>query len=270
MNRNLLRFGTVLVAAASFLASFARAGFISPAPLNILLTVDPAQGRGVVTPPPPARLNLVASDPVRFQLGRAARAEWRHNNTVLGTTTDGQWKIDFMPATGAGAYHAVLLDEISTVTGQPTVTDAVVVSVIPSNPFVALATRVQLAGAGEVAIAGFVIAAEPNHIVSPGKLVLIRAVGPSLGHYGVLDPLPKPVLRIYGSDGKEYVEPPRIATTPALEEIVERVGAFVTVPGAADAWAVHWMPAGAYTAQVRSGDGQPGTTLIEVYAVPMP
>lgn len=258
-----------MVAAASLVLNSAHAGFPTPTPLNVLLTIDPAQGRGTVYTPP-AKLTAVANDPIRFHLGRATRAEWRRENVVLGTSTDGQWRIDGLPATGSGAYYAVLLDEISTVTGQPTVTDAVLVRMIPPNPFVALATRVQLAGAGEVAIAGFVIAAEPTDVASSGKLVLIRAVGPTLGQYGVSDPLPKPVLTIYGADGKEYVELPHILATPSLAEITQRVGAFATPTDSADAWAVRWMPAGAYTAHVRSGDGNPGTTLIEVYAVPAP
>ena len=92
--------------------------------------------------------------------------------------------------------------------------------------------------------------------------VVVRALGPSLGSFGVSDPLSDPILTIYDSKGA------MIATNDnwhdgnnALD--VERNG--LAPPNALDSAIVLRLPPGAYTAVVRGANGATGNALVEVY-----
>jgi hypothetical protein len=104
-------------------------------------------------------------------------------------------------------------------------------------------------------------------------MALIRAVGPTLAAFGIRDALQHPVLSIY--QGERLVATKRgwtggtSAESRELLEAFDRVGAFRFVDGSSDdsAFLVELVP-GPYTVQVKSGDGTPGVTLVEVYDLP--
>ncbi len=116
-------------------------------------------------------------------------------------------------------------------------------------------------------ISGFVISGAREHSV------MVRAIGPALSAFGVNDAIAQPMLSVYkgdeviasnsswaGGDGNGAA---------AMTEAFDRVGAFRLVDeGSADAALVLSVGAGAYTVQVRSGDGTPGAALLEVYELP--
>jgi len=120
-------------------------------------------------------------------------------------------------------------------------------------------------GRGEL-IAGFVLEGEIP------RRVLVRAVGPGLGPYGVVDPMPDPRITLFsgdeilaanddwsiGQDGEEIVS------------LGDRVGAFSFVPGSADAALTRYLDSGQYTVRAESADGSAGIVLIEIYVVPDP
>jgi hypothetical protein len=92
--------------------------------------------------------------------------------------------------------------------------------------------------------------------------VIVRAIGPSLGSFGVSQPLSDPVLTIYDSNGSA------IATSDNWQNdnnaiLVERNR--LAPPNALDSAIVLRLPAGAYTAVVRGANGATGNALVEVY-----
>jgi arylsulfate sulfotransferase len=92
--------------------------------------------------------------------------------------------------------------------------------------------------------------------------VVVRALGPSLGSFGVSQPLSDPVLTIYDANGSA------IATDNNWQDdnnaiLIQRNG--LAPPNALDSALVLNLPAGAYTAVVRGANGATGNALVEVY-----
>jgi hypothetical protein len=92
--------------------------------------------------------------------------------------------------------------------------------------------------------------------------VIVRALGPSLGSYGVSQPLSDPILTIYDSHGSP------IASNDNWQNdnnsiLVQRNN--LAPPNALDSAIVLRLPPGAYTAVVRGANGATGNALVEVY-----
>ena len=92
--------------------------------------------------------------------------------------------------------------------------------------------------------------------------VVVRALGPSLGSFGVSQPLSDPMLTIYDSKGSV------IATNDNWQDdnyanLVQQNG--LAPPNALDSAIVLHLPAGSYTAIVRGANGATGNALVEVY-----
>jgi hypothetical protein len=110
--------------------------------------------------------------------------------------------------------------------------------------------------------AGFVIDGDQP------KTVLIRAIGPSLGAFGVADPLPDPKLDVFRGDQRriadndDWGDPSRVAT---LRSAFTTVGAFDLPTSSRDAAVLVTLAPGAYTARVSLGSGPGGTVLFEAY-----
>jgi uncharacterized delta-60 repeat protein len=121
-------------------------------------------------------------------------------------------------------------------------------------------------GTGEnVAIGGFTLS-------GTGKVrLLVRAVGPTLGTFGVSGVLANPVLTVFDSQGHVLAtnddwgtqsNPDQVSTVSAS------VGAFALPAGSHDAALLIELPAGSYTAQVGGSDGGTGVALLEIYEAP--
>lgn len=124
-----------------------------------------------------------------------------------------------------------------------------------------LSTRGE-AGVGENAlIAGFVLAGtEPRR-------VLIRAIGPGLAAFGVVDAVPDPILTLFrsGTEVARNDDWEISRSGAAVGATAERVGAFPLTRGSLDAALLLTLAPGAYTAVVSSLDGRTGRVLVEVY-----
>jgi len=136
---------------------------------------------------------------------------------------------------------------------------------IAAGRLVNLSTR-GLVNTGEgLLIAGFVIqGTEP-------KLVLVRAVGPTLADYQVQGSLPDPRLVLFRTgenvplasiDDWGHARNPRIASDAAI-----LAGAFELPVGSADASFLLQLPPGGYTAHVTGVGAATGVALVEVYEV---
>ena len=127
-----------------------------------------------------------------------------------------------------------------------------------------VSTRAHLATAKSDVIAGFVIE-------DCAHLMLIRVVGPSLGHWGVTDPTPDPTLALT-RDGQtiDFNDNWSTATdAEALRRAAASVGAFPLDEGSRDAARLVRLAPGAYTVVAGLAGPHPvaGTILIEVYSV---
>jgi arylsulfate sulfotransferase len=112
-------------------------------------------------------------------------------------------------------------------------------------------------GTGDnVLISGFIVGEVES------ATVVVRALGPSLGRFGVSNPLSDPVLTIYDSKGSA------IATNDNWHDgnnatDIQRKG--LAPPNALDSAIMLHLPAGKYTAVVRGTNGATGNALVEVY-----
>jgi hypothetical protein len=98
------------------------------------------------------------------------------------------------------------------------------------------------------------------------ETVLIRAVGPSLGSFGVSNPLSDPTLTVFDSSGSVIAGP--VSNWNASDAAtMSGVGAFALTSGSHDAATVMTLNPGTYTVQVKSAGGNSGVALLESYEV---
>lgn len=114
-------------------------------------------------------------------------------------------------------------------------------------------------GGGEAVVTGFTIGPGPN------KTVLIRAVGPTLGAFGVGGTLADPKLVLYNSAGAKVAENDDFIASDAAT--FGAVGAFQLTPGGKDAALAATLAPGGYTAEVSGAGAVKGVALVEVYEV---
>ena len=130
-----------------------------------------------------------------------------------------------------------------------------------------ISTLARVSSPTDAIVSGFVISGSTN------RSVLVRAVGPTLSAFGVNDALKSPMLSVHQGDrviatNNAWAGPTRAATQDVTDAF-DRVGAFRFVDeGSKDAALVVSLAPGAYTVQVKSGDGTPGAALLEVYDLP--
>lgn len=130
-----------------------------------------------------------------------------------------------------------------------------------------ISTLARVNSSTDAMVTGFVISG------SASRRVLVRAVGPTLTAFGVNDALRNPVLSVHQNSqlvatNAAWAGATRAATDELLE-VFDRAGAFRFVDEASrDAALVLNLSPGAYSTQVHSGDGAPGSALLEVYDLP--
>jgi len=114
-------------------------------------------------------------------------------------------------------------------------------------------------------IAGFVING------SAARRVLIRAVGPALGAFGVPGTIAEPQLELYTSRGLLQASAGAWGLQTNADEIrsaAQVVNAFKLADGSKDSAMVVTLLPGAWTVQAGGPDGSTGVALIEVYVLP--
>lgn len=132
-----------------------------------------------------------------------------------------------------------------------------------------IATRGFVGTGGNVLISGFVISSEGS------KRVLIRAIGPALGAFGVNGALADPQLTVYGRATGATADSALLANNDwsdaagAAEAgaVAASVGAFALSAGSKDAALVATLPPGSYTVQASGVGGTTGVALVEIYVV---
>lgn len=128
-----------------------------------------------------------------------------------------------------------------------------------------LSTRARVGTGEQRLLAGFVLAGEG---ASP---YLIRGIGPGLEPFDVPDVLPDPRLVLLRGGTEPIASNDDWSTSPdraALLADTAKAGAFPLADPSADAALRAELPPGLYTALVEGATEQPGTGLVELYAVP--
>jgi WD40 repeat protein len=125
--------------------------------------------------------------------------------------------------------------------------------------FTGLSARNRVGTGANILIAGFSLSGEGM------RNLLIRAVGPALGGFGVPGVLADPKLEIYQGSTKIGENDNWSAM---LSNAFSSVGAFQLTPGSKDAAITISLPANAYTVQVSGADGGVGEALVEIYELP--
>ena len=125
--------------------------------------------------------------------------------------------------------------------------------------FTGLSARNRVGTGANILIAGFSLSGEGM------RNLLIRAVGPALGGFGVPGVLADPKLEIYQGSTKIGENDNWSAM---LSNAFSSVGAFQLTPGSKDAAITISLPANGYTVQVSGADGGVGEALVEIYELP--
>lgn len=216
-----------------------------------------------VTVPVGEKLRIVAPD-----MGAGVNYIWTKNGrAILGAADTFVLTLNYVVSDDAGAYAC----SFSTPTTLPRPSQILILGVGPTDRLLNLSTRGVVGAAPDAGLTtGFSVAAGTG-----GKKLILRAIGPSLAGFGVANPLSRPVLRIYDSAGKLYENSYGYAAVVGsltyetdLAESLLKVGAFPLPGGTLDVTEMKPFLPGAYTATVTSGDGTPGTVLLEIYEVP--
>ncbi len=111
------------------------------------------------------------------------------------------------------------------------------------------------------------------YISEGGRVLLVRAVGPSLTSFGVAEVLARPQLEAFDSAGRSVAKAvPWSATSPSdqgqLRTAAIEVGAFALREGSDDQVLLLFLTPGAYSFVVTGEDGSSGAILLEAYEVP--
>lgn len=125
-------------------------------------------------------------------------------------------------------------------------------------------TRAYVGTGANILIPGFVIGG------SGSLRLLIRAVGPSLGQFGVPDVLADPTLTLFSGQSAIASNDSWSAGANAVEiaTAASTVGAFALPSGSRDAALLMTLAPGSYTAQIRGVADTTGTALVELYVLP--
>ncbi len=119
-----------------------------------------------------------------------------------------------------------------------------------------IATRAAVGGAAGSPIPGFVLSG------SATKPIIVRAVGPTLGGFGVTGVLADPRLSLVSGSATTATNDNWNAADGAL---MTAAGGFALTAGSKDAALVASLGAGSYSAPVVASDGGSGIALVEVY-----
>jgi hypothetical protein len=125
-----------------------------------------------------------------------------------------------------------------------------------ASHFANISTRMDVGTGNNVMIAGFIVSG------SQSKTVIVRALGPTLGSYGVANVLSDPMLELHDSSGTT------IATNDDWQtgSQVSQISSSGYAPNNSNEPAlIATLAAGAYTAIVRGYNNSTGVALVEVY-----
>jgi hypothetical protein len=172
----------------------------------------------------------------------------QHVDAIMNSVTSDRETLSADDVAGAQSMYAA---PGPTPTPTPTPTPS------PSGShFANISTRLDVGTGNNVMIAGFIVSG------SQSKTIIVRALGPTLGSYGVANALNDPMLELHDSSGAT------IATNDDWQtgSQTSQISSSGYAPSNSNEPAlIATLPAGAYTAIVRGYNNSTGVALVEVY-----
>ncbi len=128
----------------------------------------------------------------------------------------------------------------------------------PGASVLNISTRSDVQTGDNVLIGGLIVAGTGS------QQVLVRAIGPSLGSFGVADPLADPTLTLFDAQGAQIDFNDNWQDNPDQAEIA---ASMLAPNDAAESAVLPTLAPGGYTAIVRGAGDITGTGLVEVYVL---
>jgi Domain of unknown function (DUF4394) len=211
--------------------------------LDTLVYQDPPNTGQLHTVGP---LGIGTTDNVGFDISQGTGTAYA--SLTVGTTT-GLYTVNL--ASGAATLVGTIGDATS-LAGESVVDIAVPTATRVLN----ISSRARIGTGEDVLIGGFI-----SH---GGGRILLRAIGPSLGAFGVADPLPDPVLTLKDVNGATLATNDDWQSSQATE-----INATGLAPGNSQESAILTsLPAGSYTGVVSGKGAATGIALVEIYQLP--
>jgi hypothetical protein len=181
--------------------------------------------------------------------GAFSLSEGSTDSAILASLAPGAYTAEVVGANGAAGVALAEVYEVDSGGGE----------------LINISTRAYVGTGSSVEIGGFYIQG------SQPETVLVRAVGPTLGQFGVTGALAETSLSVIDSSGNSVATNTGWSSNPNAAEIAAETaatGAFALPAGSADSALLLTLPPGAYTAVVSGANGASGVALVEVYQAP--
>ncbi len=208
-----------------------------------------------ITTQPQAQAAAAGGSAVLSVVATGATAyQWQRNGTAITGATNATLTLANPQAANAGSYTVVVSNGESSVTST-----AAALTVAPTISRLTNVSVRTTAGTGaNILIVGFTLG-------GGGKNVLLRAVGPTLGTFGVPGTLDDPRLALFNAASAQTHQNDDWGGGAALTSAFDAVGAFRLPAASKDAVLLNYLAAGGYTAQVSGAAGTSGVVLLEAY-----
>jgi hypothetical protein len=172
----------------------------------------------------------------------------QHVDAIMNSVTSDRETLSADDISGAQSMYAA---------PGPTATPTPTPMPSPSGShFANISTRMNVGTGNNVMIAGFIVSG------SQTKTIIVRALGPTLGSYGVANELNDPMLELHDSSGATIATNDDWQTGSQASQISSSGYAPTNSNEPA---LIATLPAGAYTAIVRGYNNSTGVALVEVY-----
>ncbi len=223
--------------------------FIAPprAPFAVQANSEPASPAVTAGQDVTLRVTAAGTGPLAYQ--------WLKDGVAIPGATTATYTLAGAAAADAGSYVAQVGNHLGTAVSNP-ITVVVVMPRPPPETFLSnFSVRARLTEGTGVLTVGFVVRD------SAPKRLLMRAVGPSLGLFGVAEAESDPGFELFGAAGESLGGNGDWQLNAA--GVFAEVAAFPLLPGSADAALPAELPPGAGTMQVMGRSG--GVVLAEIY-----
>ena len=186
----------------------------------------------------------------------ATSYQWRRDGTAIAGATAATLTLNNLTAASNATYTVVAANSDGSTPSAGAV--LLVAAPIPGR-LINLSVRTTAGTGAQTLIAGFVVGG------TGVKQVLTRAIGPTLGLFGVTGVLTDPQLALFNASSVQIGANSGWSGTVSLTQAMTQVGAFALPVTSRDAALLSNLPAGTYSAQASSSSGATGVVLIEAY-----
>ncbi len=190
--------------------------------------------------------------------------QWFRNGVEIAGATAATLTLPLAQAFHGGSYTLRSTNAVGATVSAPVVLEIADPAGPSSAVLLNLSTRAHCGVGAEALIPGFVLQGGTRRI-------LIRAVGPQLGLFGVGDVLPDPRILLKRREGTDYLDHLSNVNwsdsidSSRLAAIGAEVGAFPLAPDSRDAALLAQLAGGHYTVLAEDAGGRVGTALVELY-----